>query len=202
MFVNNIKDYNLASLFQVVNILNEKHPLWWQTFLEKVMFNSSVTFVNYTTLIIRIYDLEIHNLVILYNVLKLLKKYRLVNKVINKKEFLIVHLNDEKIISYLTDSKKWLNLVVYKYLSDVYDLNTLTLEPTEDENLRFVYQGTIYHIYTSPKEKMNSNKYHKYIYLYKDKGKTSSVLLDNELKYVRNKYDFIKDFKRLVEKNF
>lgn len=201
MYKNNIKNQSLKKIYYIINEINDEYPLWWQEFSENIILKSHITFINHTTLIIGIYELAIQDLIILYNILKHFKKNKLLTKVINKKEFLIIHVNNEKTMEYLINPVKWLNLVVYKYLSEEYDLNCLILEPEKNETLRFIYRGTVYHFYTEPLEEIKSNKYHKYVYLYKDMYVKYVNLLDNQLKYVRNRHDFLKNFKEIIEKN-
>lgn len=201
MCKNNIKNSSLEKIYQIVNKHNEEHPLWWQEFIENIILNPHITFINHTTLIITLYELNIQNLIILYHVLKSLKKEKLITKIINKQEFLIIHVNNDIVMEYLISPVKWINLIVYKYLSEKYDLNCLILSPNEEENLRFIYQGTVYHFYTQPKRQIQSNKYHKHIYLYKDAYIKYINLLDNHLKYVRNRTEFFKNFKEIIENN-
>ena len=101
---------------------------------------------------------------------------------------------------YLTNSSKWLGLVVYKYISDYYDLNYLELINDQEEDLRFTYQGTIYHIFTNPLHEYKSNRYNKYIYLYKDLYLQHLSKTDNRIKYLRCKDEFYKNFRLIIEK--
>lgn len=200
MYKNNISDVKIKYLYQLINEINETHPLWWQHFIENIIGNSKVTFINQTTIIIAMYELNVPDVIILYNILKKFKSFKLLDKVINKKEFLIIHINNEEIMSYITEPSKWLNLVVYKYLSDYYDLNHLELCNNADETLKFTHLGTIYHIFTNPIREYKSNKYHKYVYLYKDLYIQHLNKLDNRIKYLRCKEEFYKNFKLIIEK--
>lgn len=200
MYKNNIVNMKIKYLYQLINELNEVHPLWWQHFIENIIGNTKVTFINQTTIIIALYELNIQDVYILYNILKKFKVFNLLDKVINKKEFLIIHIDNTQIMHYLTDSSKWLGLVAYKYLSDYYDLNYLELIEDEEEIVRFTYQGTIYHILTNPLNEYKSNKYHKYIYLYKDLYIQHLKKTDNRIKYLRCKEEFYKNFKLIIEK--
>jgi hypothetical protein len=201
--MNNISitNPNLISLYNIINELNETHPLWWQDFIENIVNNKQITFINNTTLIFGLYELEVNELVILYNILKKFKKGKLLTKVINKREFLIVHINDETIMEYLIDQNKWLNLILYKNLNEIYGANCLILNPTNEETLRFVHQGIVFHFFTNPTKIYKSNKYHKYIYLYYNLHIKHLNLLDNQLKYLRNKQEFNKKLNLILEKN-
>jgi hypothetical protein len=199
MYKNNIIDSSIASLYQVINEINETHPLWWECFVDSIIGNSKATFINQTTIIIGVYELNVQEVIILYNILKKFKNYKLIDKVINKKEFLIIHINNQEVMNYLIEPAKWLNLVVYKFLSEYYNINSLQIETT-DESLKFIYQGTVYHFFTNPQKEYKSNKYHKYIYLYKDLYIRHLKLIDNKLKYIRCKEEFYKNFQLMLEK--
>ncbi len=199
MYKNNIIDSSIASLYQIINEINDTHPLWWECFVDNILGNSKATFINQTTIIVGIYELNVQEVIILYNILKKFKNYKLIDKVINKKEFLIIHINNQEVMSYLIEPSKWLNLVVYKFLSEYYNINTLQIE-TPDESLKFIYQGTVYHFFTNPKREYKSNKYHKYVYLYKDLYIRHINLIDNKLKYMRCKEEFYKNFQLMLEK--
>lgn len=201
MYKHSIVDNSIASLYQIINEINETHPLWWQEFLENIIHNPKVTFINHTTIIIGLYELGKTEIMILYNVLKKFKKEQLLTKVINKKEFLIVHFKNLEIMEYIISPIKWLNLVVYEYLSEEYETCNLILNPDTEETLRLIYQGTIYHFLTDPSKVYKSNKYHKYIYLYNNLYVKHLNLVDNHLKYIRNKQEFIKKFKTILEKS-
>ena len=189
MYPNNITNTYLASLYKIVNEINETHPLWWPEF------------INDTTIIFGLYELKADEVIILYSILKKFKKEKLLVKVIYKREFLIVHFNNTEIIDYLIEPNKWLNLVVYKKISEKYNPSSLLLNPTEDETLRFIYQGTVYHFFTKPHKSYQSNRYHKYIYLYTNLQVKYKNLLDNHLKYLHNKDEFNKKFEVILEKN-
>lgn len=197
MYKNNIIDSKIKSLYQIINEINETHPLWWQHFVENIIGNRKITFINQTTIIIALYELNVQDVIILYNILKMFKNNKLIDKVINKKEFLIIHINNYDIMSYLIEPSKWLNLVVYKYLTDHYDVNYLELG--KEESLKFTYHGTVYHIFTNPVNEYKSNKYHKYIYLYKDLYIHHLNKIDNKIKYLRCKEEFMKNFRLLIE---
>ena len=201
MYKNNITDKKIKTLYQIINEINEIHPLWWQHFIENIIGNSKITFINQSVLIVTLYELKVQDIVILYNILKKFKNYQLLDQVINKKEFLIIHINNSEIRSYLIAQSKWLNLVAYKYLSEYPDISNLELCNNSEETLKFTHLGTIYHISTSPVKEFKSNKWHKYIYLYKDLQIKYLNKVEYQLKYLRCKEEFYKNLKLIIEKN-
>ena len=44
--MNNISitNPNLISLYNIINELNETHPLWWQDFIENIVNNKQISF--------------------------------------------------------------------------------------------------------------------------------------------------------------
>lgn len=196
MLRENIFNNYVRKLYYVVTTIFDTHPLWWEVFIENIINNQKITYINYTTMIISIYELDVTKITILFEILKLMKKKELILKVINKKEFLIIHLSDEVLLDYLTSKTKWINLVVYKILSEEYPSHKIYLK----DELIFVDNKVIHYFITDPSKKYQIDNKHQYIYLYKDAYKNNIGILDKQLKFYADRGLFIKKFQECLLK--
>lgn len=196
MIKKNIYKEGLQRLYFVVNHIIDIHPLWWEVFIEDIINNSKVTFINNNSIIIGLYELSVSNVIILYEILKILKKNLLIQKVFNKKEFLIIHILDDDVLEYLTNTNNWLKLVVYRILEEEYPNNKIYLK----DELIFIEKNTVYYLVTNPKAKMASQNNHKYVYLYKNMHLNHVGLLDEQIKYYFDKQLFLKKFREYLQK--
>ena len=67
-------------------------------------------------MIIHIRTLSINNATILFTILKELHKLGIVKKVLNKKEYLIIHFNKNSNMCYFDNPNKWQSLLLYHEL--------------------------------------------------------------------------------------
>ncbi len=196
-----ISNKNITNICEAVAKINRQYPLWWTVFLEDVILNKKVSYINHTTIIVSVYELSTQEVIILYEVLKILQNQRVVVKVINKREFVIIHFNDIDSMNYLTSKNKWLSLMAYTFLCKRYSKTNLTILTNTEEDLKLKIQGVVYHFYTEPSEKISSNKYHKYIYLYNELNRNCLKFLDYKFKYYQNANEFLKNFDMFIEDN-
>lgn len=195
MFKENIFNLKIRKLYAiVVNVFNV-HPLWWEVFIENIIHNQKITYINNTTMIISVYELDITKVIILFEILKEMKKKELV-KIINKREFLIIHIKDMEILEYLASKTKWINLIVYKMLSEEYPNNKVYLK----NELIFIDNKKIHHLITDPTKEYKSDGNHEYTYLYKNLYIKHFGLLKKQLKYYADRKLFIQKFKEYLKK--
>ena len=195
MFKENIFNLKIRKLYAiVVNVFNV-HPLWWEVFIENIIHNQKITYINNTTMIISVYELDITKVIILFEILKEMKKKELV-KIINKREFLIIHIKDMEILEYLASKTKWINLIAYKMLSEEYPNNKVYLK----NELIFIDNKKIHHLITDPTKEYKSDGNHEYTYLYKNLYIKHFGLLKKQLKYYADRKLFIQKFKEYLKK--
>ncbi len=189
----------LQPIYETIWEINYQHPLWWTVFLEDIILNNNISYINHTTIIVSVYDISEDNIIIFYEILKKMKINHLVNKVINKREFVIIHLRSELVMKYLTSHNRWLSIVTYGILLKKFSPNSLELSPNDKEDLKLLDRGTVYHFYTEPQEVIKSNRNHKYIYLYKELNRKYVNNLDYQVKYLWNYQEFWDNFKSCLE---
>lgn len=195
MYKENIFNHKIRKLYTVVNTIFDVHPLWWEIFIENIIHNPKITYINNTTMIISIYELDVTKVIILLEVLKEMKKSELV-KIINKREFLIIHIKDNEILEYLMSKTKWINLIVYKMLSEEYPNNKVYLK----NELIFIDNNKIHYLITDPTQEYILDENHEYTYLYKNLYIKHLGLLKKHLKYYADRTLFIKKFKEYLKK--
>ena len=195
MYKENIFNNKIRKLYTVVNTIFDVHPLWWEIFIENIIHNPKITYINNTTMIISIYELDVTKVIILLEVLKEMKRSELV-KIINKREFLIIHIKDNEILEYLMSKTKWINLIVYKMLSEEYPNNKVYLK----NELIFIDNNKIHYLITDPTQEYILDENHEYTYLYKNLYIKHLGLLKKHLKYYADRTLFIKKFKEYLKK--
>jgi hypothetical protein len=195
MYKENIFNHKIRKLYTVVNTIFDVHPLWWEIFIENIIHNPKITYINNTTMIISIYELDVTKVIILLEVLKEMKRSELV-KIINKREFLIIHIKDNEILEYLMSKTKWINLIVYKMLSEEYPNNKVYLK----NELIFIDNNKIHYLITDPTQEYILDENHEYTYLYKNLYIKHLGLLKKHLKYYADRTLFIKKFKEYLKK--
>ncbi len=133
--------------------LSRSHPGILKTFLYDIISNNKVSFLKDTTIIITVYELNVDEVVILYKVLKELRHIKAVEKVINKKEFLIVGVYSSNVMEYFNNPNKWYILALKKALDEMFTkTNSLVyyLNPPEENcDMAIKKQNKWYYIYTN-----------------------------------------------------
>ena len=133
--------------------LSRSHPGILKTFLYDIISNNKVSFLKDTTIIITVYELNVNEVVILYKVLKELRHIKAVEKVINKKEFLIVGVYSSNVMEYFNNPNKWYILALKKALDEMFTkTNSLVyyLNPPEKNcDMAIKKQNKWYYIYTN-----------------------------------------------------
>lgn len=166
-FIRIISDYAL------------RYPLMWQALQENVFGEPSITYVRDTTFIISTYLLDKNDAYWLFNLLKLLLRNGQVTKIIYKKEFIIVHLDNEFIVEVLTVRKKWLAIVNYQllkenYIDNVY-LNTIYEDHNHQEIIDVLYldhnqnKKICFNVVNCNNNINNSDLDFYYIYIYQER---------------------------------
>lgn len=93
--------------------LGSSKPGWTYILFNEIIGDSRITFIKDTTIIIHTRSLTINQATILFTILKELHKLLVIKKVLNKKEYLIVHCNSEVSMCFFNNPNKWMSLMVY-----------------------------------------------------------------------------------------
>jgi len=84
-----------------------KYPFKFYYIMEKVN-NNKIVYIKDTTMIIELLKLEEDMIVNIFNLFKELLRNNIINKIVYKKEVLLVYFSNEFIISFFKDKDKWL----------------------------------------------------------------------------------------------
>lgn len=103
-------------LIKYLITLGSNKPGWAYTLFDEIISNSKLTFIKDTTMIIHIRTLSINKATILFTTLKELHKLGIAKKVLNKKEYLIIHFNKNLNMCYFENPSKWQSLILYHEL--------------------------------------------------------------------------------------
>ena len=84
-----------------------KYPFKFYYIMEKIN-NYKIVYIKDTTMIIDLLKLEEDMIVNIFNLFKELLRNNIINKIVYKKEVLLVYFSNEFIISFFKDKDKWL----------------------------------------------------------------------------------------------
>lgn len=95
-----------------------KYPYKWYEFIHNIIHNKKITYFKDTTMIVSLLALDIHQIRILFEVLKEYLKDRLLKKVLYYREFIIVHFHNNKTINILKTKYVWMALFTYYMIKE------------------------------------------------------------------------------------
>ncbi len=102
------KELTLETIFEIYN----RNPGWLIIVLEGIFADKTKIYLRDTTLIVNLYELTPFQVNVLFEYLKCFKRKKLFTKVIDKKEFLIIHSKEEDVLKILTNNLIWkVNLI-------------------------------------------------------------------------------------------
>lgn len=84
-----------------------KYPFKFYYIMEKLN-NNKIVYIKDTTMIIDLLKLEEDMIVNIFNLFKELLRNNIINKIVYKKEVIVVYFSNEFIISFFKDKDKWL----------------------------------------------------------------------------------------------
>lgn len=167
--------------------LSNRYPFKWYTFINKIIANKKITYFNDTTMIVNLIDLDIHNVKILFEVIKEYFKEDLFKKVIYKKEFIIVHFHTNLTKDVFERKNLWQVIYLYSVLKKEYKNLNLYLRG----NIRYNNEIEEVDLIINDKDNyylVNSNnqikrKYYKStnLFLYNELYRNQNILEDNNL---------------------
>lgn len=126
----------------IKNIAKTTPGLW--IIASNIIKNPKYTCIIDTTLIINVYELSEKKLIILYKVLKILKKSGGILKVLNKKEFLIVHFYNSETIKLCVNNHLWKLLEIEEIIKQQYNITNVEFKK---DKLSFKINNIIYYFY-------------------------------------------------------
>ncbi len=91
-------------------------PIKWNKYIDNIITNQSITFFRDTSAIIQITNLNLNEVEFLFTVLKAYLNSQVIEKIIYKKEFIIIHFNDKFHMELITNSFILYLIKFYRYL--------------------------------------------------------------------------------------
>lgn len=141
----NTEEYSLT--FNNLDLLEEEfieyivdyiniHPFIWNELTNRILYNQRITYVKDTTFIITTYEIKERYIKYFFELFKELLRMGYVNKIIYKKEFMIVHLYSECITKALSTPNDWIILMTYKLIKTKINYYDAFLNVTYESNSR------------------------------------------------------------------
>lgn len=100
----------LSSKFQ------KQFPFKWDFFVNDILSNPEITYFKDTTAIFNLETFSFDELPNLFNILKMYLNYRIISKIIQKKEFIIAHFNSDFHMEFIKTPTLLLSLGLYNIL--------------------------------------------------------------------------------------
>ena len=187
--------------------LSRSKPGVLKTFLLDIIANNKISYLKDTTIILTVYEMKVDDVIVLYKILKDLKRLKAVEKVINKKEFLIIGVYSLKIMEYFNNPNKWYILALKQALDELFNKsNSLVYyinPPDENCDMAIKRQNQWYYIHTSVLTLNNLSD--KVIHAYICNGlRMRKNMLENEsiavIKYYHNQTLFKREIEKMWKK--
>ena len=172
-------------LLKKISIINKTTPGVWLV-VSNIIQNRKYTLILNKTLIISVYELTERKLIMLYKILKEIMKTKAISKVINKKEFLIVKLNNNLVIDCLTNSSLWRLIDIKEIIEENFPNCFIKLE---NDVIKFIVDDIKYEVCIENKylKLINSNDFKELMFEYSYEHKLLEMtLLDNFRKIKSN----------------
>lgn len=173
MILNDI-DYQFIKLS---SDFSTSYPIKWEWFVN-IICSQAITFFRDFSAIIYLNDLSYEKVEVLFTILKRYLNSKIIEKIIFKKEFIIIHFNQLFHMKLLTSNYMLYSFKFYKYLLKKHDLIKIylccTLKTSNFQKLiPFVikYQNKFYLFDNNPNYQFNQFNNLEIIYLYKKKRK-------------------------------
>jgi hypothetical protein len=117
-----------------------KYPFKFHFFMSKVISRSQVTFIRDTSIIMGLDSFEHHEQQMIFEIIRKFSRIKAISRVIDKKEFLIIHLHSPKISEFFMYSNRWLSYLLYQTYCDLYGdygchLGVIVNEPDKGINV-------------------------------------------------------------------
>lgn len=98
-----------------------KFPFKWKCMVDNIFTNQQITYIKDTTLIINIEKVNINYIDYLFEILKSYLNYRVIIKLIYKKEFIICHFNNNFHLDYFNNKVLLKSINLYMVISKIID---------------------------------------------------------------------------------
>lgn len=182
-----------------------KYPYKWYEFIHKILSNKKITYFKDTTMIVSLLDLEIHQIKILFEILKEYLKDKLIKKVLYHREFIIVHFHNTKTISIFKSKYLW--IAVFSYYMIKNKLSNLdihlqaVLEYIEHKDIvdMVINTNNFTYLFTTNKQINIDNENIKLVYIC-DKLVNNKTLPTNYniVKFSLNQNEFIRNLLKTI----
>ena len=143
---------------------SQRYPFKWNYLKKDIFTNEEIIYFKDTTMIISIDSIKLEKLLILFDFLKSLLNYRIIKKIIQKKEFVIAHFSETFQMEYIQrvklfyDNKEYLISILAHYHNKwfIFDASR-KIEYSLDNSIEVVqtiYQLNKIHLYSRIKTKL------------------------------------------------
>ncbi len=132
--IHSFQKTNVDETFLKVSYTFQRQfPFKWDFFVNDIIGNPEVTYVKDTTAIINLETLDFKDLPTLFGILKMYLNYKVIIKIIHKKEFVIAHFDTNFHMEYITLPTMLMSLSLYHIihqagLGEVYFGGVLTTQ--------------------------------------------------------------------------
>ena len=120
------KEVIKLEVLKKISEINKITPGVWLV-ASNIIQNIKYTLILNDTLIVSVYELTEKKLIMLYKILKELIKTSGINKIINKKEFLIVKVRDQVVVDCLINSHLWRLIDVKEIIESNFGINQVKM---------------------------------------------------------------------------
>lgn len=93
-------------------------PFKWDFFVNDILSNQEITYFKDTTIIFNLETFSFNELPNLFNILKMYLNYKIISKIIQKKEFIIAHFNSDFHMEFIKTPTLLLSFNLYNILKN------------------------------------------------------------------------------------
>lgn len=187
--------------------LIDSRPFKWYNFKYKILENKQYCYFKDTTLVINLYLLNLNEAENVLNILKELSLTKGIEKIIYKKEFIIVHFHSYKVTEIMKETNLWQAVCLYKTIKHHFPYLNVHLGALININnkyekidllIEYNCDYFIINTYNEIKSQFPDNFYQCVFYLYKTINhlKIKSLLIN----YSFSEKKRIDDIEKLVKK--
>ena len=178
-------DYDFLSFFDKYI---SKYPFKSYNIME-VLLGKEIVYIKDTTMIVDLLRINNDNILNIFNFFKDMLRNNLINKIIFKKEVLLIYFKDEFIISFFKEKNKWLLIplisIILEYGYEFYFDVFIESNPLIKVMLFIIINGNNITIDTKNINKLSDNHYHMLINFYNN--------IENNLMFSFDKSTFLEN---------
>lgn len=187
----------------------KRFPGKWENIINYVLFNEEISYFRDTTCILNI---SLVDFAIINDLFEILKQYLnggIIYKIIYKKEFVIIHFNNNFHIEFFKNKSSILFINLYKFLLknyfgifDIYFGGILSYKDTKKHiSIILIYDKKIYLFTDNIQYRIEEDNNINFIELYDYKTKYKSEISNYRLKYNSMESSYINEIDLIIKKS-